>query len=312
VILVLARHHAGRPPVDLRLRTRDLAQPDGLRRRRPPVHAGTLAAAWTLPAHASLFTGMYPSRHGAIRGGFLPGRSIDGHRRVAFPLPEERVTLAEALRDRGYQTAAFAANFSISTRILRRGTGFGSTTTPPASCSTSGHWSTSRAVRPASVSNLSQRARDQRRGARLARTCARWPARSSLRQLMERTSMAREPPYDRWSQPLEGAPRARRTNLYTHAVRDFTDASAPSLRPLRGQLSRWTRFGEPGGVARARPLRDGTRRVTATTASSRRPRAGGAHRRMLYEPLRTCRWSLKLRARTGPRGRTDTPSSWST
>src|SRR5207244_150951 len=56
-------------------------------------------AAWTLPAHASLFTGMYPSRHGAhLAGGFLPGRSIDGHRHVAFPLPEERVTRSEERR----------------------------------------------------------------------------------------------------------------------------------------------------------------------------------------------------------------------
>src|SRR5205823_5476783 len=83
-------------------------------------------AAWTLPAHASLFTGMYPSRHGAhLAGGFLPGRSIDGHRRVAFPLPEERVTLAEALRDRGYRTAAFAANFSYLYRSFGVAQGFG-------------------------------------------------------------------------------------------------------------------------------------------------------------------------------------------
>src|SRR5207244_1124948 len=83
-------------------------------------------AAWTLPAHASLFTGMYPSRHGAhLAGGFLPGRSIDGHRRVAFPLPEERVTLAEALRDRGYRTAAFAANFSYLYRSFGLAQGFG-------------------------------------------------------------------------------------------------------------------------------------------------------------------------------------------
>src|SRR5439155_25602471 len=34
-------------------------------------------AAWTLPAHASLFTGLYPSRHCAPpAGGFTPGRAI--------------------------------------------------------------------------------------------------------------------------------------------------------------------------------------------------------------------------------------------
>ena len=70
------------------------------------------AAGWTLPGHASMLTGMYPSRHGAhLAGGWLPGESIDGRRNVAFPLAADKVTLAEALRDRGYTTGGFVANF---------------------------------------------------------------------------------------------------------------------------------------------------------------------------------------------------------
>jgi len=51
------------------------------------------SASWTLPAHASLFTGLYPDRHGAT------------DRRVT--LASQVPTLAERLAARGYETAAF-------------------------------------------------------------------------------------------------------------------------------------------------------------------------------------------------------------
>ena len=50
-------------------------------------------ASWTLPAHASLLTGLYPHRHGAV------------HRRSL--LAAEVPTLAEQLAGAGYATAAF-------------------------------------------------------------------------------------------------------------------------------------------------------------------------------------------------------------
>lgn len=50
-------------------------------------------APWTLPSHASMFTGLYPSHHGA-------GVTSDA-------LPLDAVTLAELLRQRGYRTAGF-------------------------------------------------------------------------------------------------------------------------------------------------------------------------------------------------------------
>jgi arylsulfatase A-like enzyme len=81
-------------------------------------------APWTLPGHASLFTGMYPSRHGArLAGGWQPGQSMAG-RPFAFPLAADRTTLAEVLRDRGYQTAAFVANFSYLYRDYGIAQGF--------------------------------------------------------------------------------------------------------------------------------------------------------------------------------------------
>ena len=53
-------------------------------------------APWTLPAHASLFTGLFPSSHGADSGHL---RLDDGFR-----------TLAERLHDAGYRTVGYAAN----------------------------------------------------------------------------------------------------------------------------------------------------------------------------------------------------------
>jgi arylsulfatase A-like enzyme len=73
-------------------------------------------APWTLPAHASMFTGKYPTSHGAD---FDPeaGRHHLGevmHREGAEQyrvsrLGDEQVTLAELLHERGYATAAFVA-----------------------------------------------------------------------------------------------------------------------------------------------------------------------------------------------------------
>ncbi len=59
------------------------------------------SAPWTMPAHASLFT----------------GRSVDEHR-LSMPgidvLSPELETLAERLREEGYETAAFSENISVS------------------------------------------------------------------------------------------------------------------------------------------------------------------------------------------------------
>lgn len=82
-------------------------------------------AQWTVPGHASMFTGMYPSRHGAhYAGDWASGPKIYGRKRV-LPLAEDRTTLAEVLRDRGYATAGFAANFANLDRSFGMAQGFG-------------------------------------------------------------------------------------------------------------------------------------------------------------------------------------------
>jgi arylsulfatase A-like enzyme len=51
--------------------------------------------SWTLPSHASMFTGLYPTAHGAVG--------------VKSKLGDRVLTLAELLTEQGYQTAGFAS-----------------------------------------------------------------------------------------------------------------------------------------------------------------------------------------------------------
>lgn len=57
---------------------------------------GTAAAPWSLPSHASMFTGKYPREHGALR--------------FNTRLSDDTPTLVQKLNDRGYTTACFSSN----------------------------------------------------------------------------------------------------------------------------------------------------------------------------------------------------------
>lgn len=77
---------------------------------------------WTLPSHASLFTGLYPREHGARN--FMTQHE-DRYYFSRLPLRPSFQTLAEVLRDQyGYQTGAVSANFSIVTRAKGLAQGF--------------------------------------------------------------------------------------------------------------------------------------------------------------------------------------------
>jgi arylsulfatase A-like enzyme len=67
----------------------------------------TSPANYTTASVPSLFTGVFPSVHGVRR---VDEKTIE-------PLSEEFVTLAELLKDRGYATAAYAPNPSLSVRF---------------------------------------------------------------------------------------------------------------------------------------------------------------------------------------------------
>jgi len=73
-------------------------------------------SSWTLPTHASLFTGLFPSSHGAhySNRGDVALADAEGAPEGfqafrANRLPEQATTLAEVLRTAGYQTAAVTA-----------------------------------------------------------------------------------------------------------------------------------------------------------------------------------------------------------
>ena len=73
-------------------------------------------ATWTVPAHGSLFTGRWPSFHGAER--------VASTRNLATPLNPEIPTVAELLRAAGFRTAAFVANTAYVAPILGFDRGF--------------------------------------------------------------------------------------------------------------------------------------------------------------------------------------------
>ncbi|WP_331233266.1 sulfatase [Natronorarus salvus] len=73
---------------------------DALARRATVFENAYAPAHWTLPSHASMFSGRYPSEHGATTG--FADRTTR--------LPAGLETLAEGLSDVGYRTAGFSNN----------------------------------------------------------------------------------------------------------------------------------------------------------------------------------------------------------
>jgi hypothetical protein len=67
------------------------------------------AAQWTVPSHASMFTGLYPSEHTMVQS--------------YSALPKDLPTLAERLQASGYHTAGFCNNplVGVINNGLRRG-----------------------------------------------------------------------------------------------------------------------------------------------------------------------------------------------
>lgn len=62
---------------------------------------------WTLPTHASLFTGLFPYEHGARR-------YLGEDQTVLYPpMPEDLPVLPEILQEAGYSTVAYSANEAV-------------------------------------------------------------------------------------------------------------------------------------------------------------------------------------------------------
>lgn len=76
--------------------------------------------ASSLPSHGSLFTGLYPPRHGAHK----PRLDDPTPPAYGYPLLPSVPTLASLLRDRGYWTAAVNANFGTVSEFFGFARGF--------------------------------------------------------------------------------------------------------------------------------------------------------------------------------------------
>jgi len=74
---------------------------DALGREGVVFDSAWAPSSWTLPTHASIFTGLLPQRHGATTDG-------------TSALARRHETLAEILRDAGYATGAFSNNPFVS------------------------------------------------------------------------------------------------------------------------------------------------------------------------------------------------------
>ena len=68
------------------------------------------AAPWTMPSVASIFTGLYPSAHGATS--------------VQMPLPDSVTTLAEVVKAHGFATSGVVSHNLVSKETLNFGQGF--------------------------------------------------------------------------------------------------------------------------------------------------------------------------------------------
>ncbi len=106
-------------------------------------------APWTVPSHASMFTGLLPAGHGCTHA----------HPRLDSHLP----TLAEMLAKKGYATAAFFSNPWLSDRTTRLLRGFGARFEVPVAGGVAGDPGRYRGDQGgrASVSNLRQWLKEQ-------------------------------------------------------------------------------------------------------------------------------------------------------
>ncbi|HJQ85331.1 MAG TPA: sulfatase [Candidatus Binatia bacterium] len=179
-------------------------------------------AEWTVPGHASMLTGMYPSRHGAhYAGTWQSGPQIYGRRRV-FPLADDRVTLAEVLRERGYRTGGFVANFANLYRGFGMAQGFDHYDDAPGVMLKP----VPHAVRFVQRFDPTFMKRPFRSAHEIAATALEWmdagprdrPAFVFLNLLEPHHWMLPPPPFDRWARELPQTPRLAGRGFFTHKI----------------------------------------------------------------------------------------------
>ena len=200
---------------------------------------------WTLPSMATLFTGLYPSLHGATLASDIGRWLTDhGHFEPVTTLDASRTTLAEVLRAQGFATGGLRARF-VSRAGVRHGPGLRratSRTRGPASASTSMRCSRGSTASSRSASSpTSTRPRCTRRTRRRRRE-ARWSPDSPDAERSRRS-------------PAPSTRSARATASWTsiRRYRGWLDGSWESLRPIRtGRRPDARDRGAPGRAVRPR------------------------------------------------------------
>jgi len=273
---------------------------------------------WTLPSHASILTGLYPSRHGAraAGGAWLAGQSIDGRRNVARPLAEDRTTLAEVLRDRGYHTGGFVANFSYLYRQFGFSQGFQIyqdnpwllfRLRPPAVRFARALWPrlwlrpyvTGRGINASALAWLDSTSRDR-------------PAFVWMNYMEAHPPWLATPPHDHWASGLPDAHELATEDLYTHEVRHYTPAQRDfivanydgGLEAADDALGNWIdELKARGRYENALII------VTADHGTLLGDHDQVGHiGRMLYEPLLHVPLVVKFPGKDHPRGRITSPA----
>ncbi len=272
-------------------------------------------AGWTLPGHASMLTGMYPSRHGAhLAGGWLAGQSIDGRRNVAFPLAADKTTLAEGLRDRGYTTGAFVANFSYLYRDFGLAQGFQRYDDAPGLLLR---------VRPPVV-RFAQHSFDPgfclkpyRTAADINHRALSWldeapagrPVFAFLNYMEAHQPWLAPPPHDRWVWELPQARQLATKDLYTHEVKEFSPQEIEFIRAnYDGQVAAMDEaLGQLIAELKARGRYDNALIIVTADHGELLGEHGfvGHMGRMLYEPLLHVPMVVKFPGGDHPRGRID-------
>jgi arylsulfatase A-like enzyme len=251
-------------------------------------------AGWTLPAHASMMTGLFPRSHGAhLAGGMLPGESMDGRPQVAYPLRADVPTLAELLRDRGYETGAFVANFSYLYRDYGLARGFGIYDDAPGLLVR---------VRPPLLRVAQQLwpsfgRKPFRTAADVNREALAWldgrgpdrPVFLFLNYMEPHQPWIADRPYDRWAADVPGAAALARKNLYTHAVRQLSPETVAFIGAhYDGQVAAMdAALGDLLAALRARGRYANTLVIVTADHGELLGEHGemGHMGRMLYEPL---------------------------
>ena len=273
-------------------------------------------AGWTLPGHASMLTGLFPATHGArLSGSFLGTESIDGRRNVAYPLAPEHTTLAEMLRDRGYQTAGFVGNYAYLYRDYGLSQGFSVYDDAPG---------VMLRIRPAAMSLVqhfvpgfylktyrSAREINAHALAWLDRAPAGRPVFLFLNYMDAHHPWYTERPFDRWTRDLPAVRWLATKNLYTHAVKPIAKNEAAYIAgSYDGQLAFTDHaFGELLDGLRARGRYENALVIMTADHGELIGDHGimGHMGRMLYEPLLHIPMVVKYPGATRPRDVADEP-----